>query len=285
MSSTPPTKSHRSRPATAPTPPGPRQPVRVNHDYRRGGAVAYLAAYDVHHAKVFGRCEASTGIGPFIRLVAQVMSVEPYASATRVFWIVDNGSSHRGQAAIDRLAQRYPERGDGSHPGARVLAEPGRDLLFHRSPESAAPNDFPDIEAVKDRLARFAERHSATATPFNWRYTTADLRRPPGTPRLLRRHRPTNRVAGGTTPDELPTRTTKARLANHPCRIGRGAVRSTRTTSFLPLRGSCTACEYRRNPAPAWNGACRARRRRSSPGRPRVPRVRRSCAMWSSRCC
>jgi hypothetical protein len=27
-------------------------------------------------------------------LVDQVMSTEPYASAKRVFWIVDNGSSH-----------------------------------------------------------------------------------------------------------------------------------------------------------------------------------------------
>jgi hypothetical protein len=31
-----------------------------------------------------------------------------YASAKRVFWIVDNGSSHRGQAAIDRLTERFP---------------------------------------------------------------------------------------------------------------------------------------------------------------------------------
>jgi hypothetical protein len=42
-------------------------------------------------------------------LVEQVMTREPYASATRVFWIVDNGSSHRGQAAIDRLAKRFPD--------------------------------------------------------------------------------------------------------------------------------------------------------------------------------
>ncbi|XVA03267.1 IS630 family transposase [Prescottella equi] len=91
---------------TAPS--GPRRSMRVNHDYRRGGALTYLAAYDVHRATVFGRCEQSTGIDPFTRLVDQVMSVEPYASAARVFWIVDNGSSHRGQAAIDRLAQRYP---------------------------------------------------------------------------------------------------------------------------------------------------------------------------------
>jgi hypothetical protein len=42
----------------------------------------------VHHAKVFGRCEPTTGIDPFDRLVDQVMTAEPYASARRVFWVV-----------------------------------------------------------------------------------------------------------------------------------------------------------------------------------------------------
>jgi hypothetical protein len=41
-------------------------------------------------------------------LVEQVMTCEPYASAKRVFWVVDNGSSHRGQAPINRLAVRFP---------------------------------------------------------------------------------------------------------------------------------------------------------------------------------
>lgn len=80
----------------------------VNHDDDRCGAVAYLAAYDVHRGKVFGRCNDTTGIHAFTRLVDQVMTQEPYKSADRVFWVVDNGSSHRGQAAIDRLAARYP---------------------------------------------------------------------------------------------------------------------------------------------------------------------------------
>ncbi len=74
-------------------PPGVSRAMRVNHDYDRGGAVAYLAAYDVHRARVFGRCEDTTGIEPFHRLVEQVMAQEPYKSADRVFWIVDNGSS------------------------------------------------------------------------------------------------------------------------------------------------------------------------------------------------
>ena len=112
-------------------PPGKARTMRVNHDYDRGGAVAYLAAYDVHRATVFGRCEQTTGIEPFTRLVAQVMNQEPYESADRVFWIVDNGSSHRGQAAIDRLARAVPQRDHGAHSGARVLAQPDRDLLLH----------------------------------------------------------------------------------------------------------------------------------------------------------
>lgn len=39
--------------------------MRVNHTYG-GGALAYLAAYDVRAAKVFGRTEERTGIVPFM---------------------------------------------------------------------------------------------------------------------------------------------------------------------------------------------------------------------------
>jgi hypothetical protein len=47
--------------------------MRVEHEYVRRGAWAYLAAWDVQRAQVFGRCEHTTGIAPFERLVAQVM--------------------------------------------------------------------------------------------------------------------------------------------------------------------------------------------------------------------
>ncbi|WP_309234258.1 IS630 family transposase [Streptomyces lunaelactis] len=87
--------------------PGCARAMRVNHEYQRGGALAYLAAYDVHRAKAFGRCEQKTGIVPFMNLVTQVMTAE-YASAKRVFWVVDNGSSHRGKKAINRLTTAFP---------------------------------------------------------------------------------------------------------------------------------------------------------------------------------
>lgn len=50
----------------------------VEHEYAHGGALAYLATWDVHRAKVFGRCEQTAGIEPFDRLVGQVMTTEPY---------------------------------------------------------------------------------------------------------------------------------------------------------------------------------------------------------------
>src|SRR5262245_13126292 len=86
---------------------------RVEHTYRRQGALTYLAALDIgrregRRPRVFGRAEPSGGIAPFDRLVWQVMTKEPYASARRVFWIVDNGSSHRGQKAVQRVERRWP---------------------------------------------------------------------------------------------------------------------------------------------------------------------------------
>jgi hypothetical protein len=87
------------------TPPRRGASARVEHEYRRCGALAYLAAWDVHRGVVFGRCEKTTGIAPFARLVDQVMDQPPYRSASRVFWIVDNGSCHRGEKAAARLQQ------------------------------------------------------------------------------------------------------------------------------------------------------------------------------------
>jgi len=95
----------RLHPTAAPLPGGDGQ--LVEHEYERMGALCHLAARDVKRAKLFDRCEPKGGIEPFDRLVAQVMTQEPYASARRVFWIVDNGSSHRGHRSIDRLEGDY----------------------------------------------------------------------------------------------------------------------------------------------------------------------------------
>lgn len=119
--------------------PAAGRPMYVEHEYERGGVWAYLAAWDVHRAKVFGRCEPTTGIAPFDHLVAQVMTHEPYRSARRVFWVVDNGSSHRGERARARLRARWPRLVLVHTPVHAKLAQPDRDLFLHRPAQGADP--------------------------------------------------------------------------------------------------------------------------------------------------
>ncbi|MGH3779702.1 MAG: IS630 family transposase [Pseudonocardiaceae bacterium] len=156
--------------------PGRARMMRVNHEYERGGALAYLAAYDVHQARVFGRCAPSTGIVPFMALVEQVMTVEPYAAAKRVFWVVDNGSSHRGQAAINRLARRFPNAVMVHTPVHASWLNQIEVYFSVVQRKVVSPNDFTDLAEVEQRLAEFEERYNQTATPFRWTFTRADLR-------------------------------------------------------------------------------------------------------------
>ena len=91
-------------------PPAPGRAIYVEHEYVRAGALAYVAAWDVHRARLFGRCERKNSIAAFHRLVGQIMRREPYRSARRVFLITDNGSCHRGRRAADRLHDEHPAR-------------------------------------------------------------------------------------------------------------------------------------------------------------------------------
>ena len=164
----------RRHPTVAPT---PGRPSLCEFEYRRGGTLAYLAAWDVHHANLFGRVEERTGIEPFGRLVSQVMGSEPYASARRVFWIVDNGSSHAGRASIERL--------EGEWENLRLIHLPIHaswlnqiELYFSIVQRKAlTPNDFGSLEELSERLLGFQARYAEIARPFEWTFTRADLDR------------------------------------------------------------------------------------------------------------
>ena len=156
-------------------PPGKARMMRVSHDYHRRGAIAYLAAYDVHRAQVFGRCEDTTGIEPFTALVTQVMTQEPYASADRVFWIVDNGSSHRGKKAIDRLAKQYPNAIMVHTPVHASWLNQVEIFFSITQRKVLTPNDFTDLDRLEKRLADFETRYNQAARPFKWKFTTNDL--------------------------------------------------------------------------------------------------------------
>ncbi len=155
---------------------GPGHARRVEFEYRRGGTLAYFAAYDVHHARVIGAIAPKTGIAPFTELVAQVMTTEPYASARRVFWVVDNGSSHAGQASIDRMTQAWPTATLVHLPIHASWLNQVEIYFSVLQRKAISPVDFTDLDALAARILAFQARYNLSATPFDWTFTRADLR-------------------------------------------------------------------------------------------------------------
>jgi transposase len=153
----------------------PGRARRVEFEYERHGTLAYFGAYDVHRAQLMGRIAPSTGIAPFTALVEQVMSTEPYASAERVFWIVDNGSSHAGQASITRMGQAW-QTATLVHLPVHASWLNQIEIVFSVIQRKVIkPADFDDLDALAQRLIEFEPRYNATAAPFDWRFTRADL--------------------------------------------------------------------------------------------------------------
>jgi hypothetical protein len=148
---------------------------RVEHTYKRGGALTYLAAWDVRRGQVFGRCERKGGIAPFDRLVHQVMTKEPYASAPRVFWIVDNGSSHRGQKSIDRLQGRWPNLILVHTPVHASWINQIEIYFSIVQRKVLTPNDFNDLSQVTKCLNDFEQLYNQIAEPFGWKFTRDKL--------------------------------------------------------------------------------------------------------------
>lgn len=163
---------HRCHPTR---PPGPGHVAQVEFEYERGGTLAYMGAYDVHRAHLIGTIAEKTGIVPFMELVDKVMTQEPYASARRVYWVVDNGSSHNGQRSIDRMTTAWPT--------ARLVHLPVHaswlnqiEIVFSIIQRKVIkPADFADLAVLADRLCRFEDRYNQTARPFDWRFTRGDL--------------------------------------------------------------------------------------------------------------
>jgi transposase len=154
---------------------GRRRTRRVEFEYKRGGTLAYMGAYDIHAARLFGMVAPTTGIVPFMELAGRVMTLEPYASARRVFWVVDNGSSHKGPKSVERMS--------GAWPNAHLVHLPVHaswlnqiEVVFSVIQRKViSPGDFADLDALKDRLERFEDRYNHNARPFDWRFTRTDL--------------------------------------------------------------------------------------------------------------
>jgi hypothetical protein len=155
--------------------PGPGRVRRVEHEYGRGGALQYLAAWDVRRGYVMGRCEPRAGIKPFGRLVAQVMERPPYRTADRVFWVVDNGSSHRGETSARRLKK--------AHENVIVVHTPVHASWLNQveiysslvQRKVLTPNEFASLDEVESRLRLYEELTNGDPQPFEWKFDREKL--------------------------------------------------------------------------------------------------------------
>lgn len=156
---------------------GPGRLRRVESDYERQGALAYLAAWDVRRAKVLGLCQPKTGIEPFHHLVDLVMQQEPYRSARRVFWVTDNGSSHRGLAAAQRLTRWYRNAIQVATPIHASWLNQVEIYFSVVQRKVLTPNEIDDLATLEQRLLEFQTYYEQAATPFEWKFTRHDLQR------------------------------------------------------------------------------------------------------------
>jgi len=155
--------------------PAPGRARRVEFEYTRGGTLAYMAAYDVHQAHVMGTIAPKTGIEPFTELVAEVMTTEPYASAKRVFWVVDNGSSHHGWRSVMRMEESWPTATLVHLPVHASWLNQIEIYFSILQRKAIAPVDFADLDDLATRILAFQDHYNTNAEPFDWRYTRNDL--------------------------------------------------------------------------------------------------------------
>jgi transposase len=156
-------------------PPGRARLLRVEHEYKRTGALNYLGVLDVHRAVLLGHCEEHTGIASFERLVGTLMATEPYASARTVYMVCDNGSSHRGQASIDRTREKWPTVQLVHTPVHASWLNQIEIFFSILQRKVLTPNDCSDLEELAERIVAFEGRFNERGEPFHWRFTRGDL--------------------------------------------------------------------------------------------------------------
>jgi hypothetical protein len=158
-------------------PPAPGRPIRVEHEYHRHGVCAYIAAWDVHRARLFGDVVPTISIVAFDALVARVMSREPYRSARRVFWIVDGGTIHRGHRAVDRLQSQHDNLSLVHLPKHASWLNQIEIFFSILQRKALTPADFSSLEHVASRILGFQDHYQQLAKPFEWKFSRQDLRR------------------------------------------------------------------------------------------------------------
>ena len=89
--------------------------------------------------------------------------------------MVDNGSAHRGQAAVRRLREKWP-RIKLIHLPVHASWLNQIEIYFSIVQRKVlTPNDVESIIDLEDRLLAFQDHYQDLAQPFEWKFTRRDL--------------------------------------------------------------------------------------------------------------
>jgi len=150
------------RPRKAPTlPTRPGSPTRLEHEYKRAGALHVFAAFDTRTGKVSARTERRKRQQEFIALLAQLDQEIP-TSLHRISLVLDNLSVHKG-----KQVQTWRE----SHPRFAFFFVPVHCSWMNQVEQwfsilqrkRLRILDFADLEHLADRLMSFVTEWNTQA--------------------------------------------------------------------------------------------------------------------------
>lgn len=155
------------RPRLAPTlPTRPGSPTRLEHEYKRAGALHLFAAFDTRTGKVYAQTALRKRQKEFISLLAQLEREIP-SSIRRIFLVLDNSSIHHGKQVQTWLQ---------SHPRFVCFFVPVHCSWMNQIEQwfsilqrkRLRILDFSDLNHLAECLLAFAEEWNTHAHPFNW---------------------------------------------------------------------------------------------------------------------
>jgi len=92
-----------------------------------------------------------------------------------VFWVVDNGASHRNWAAAARLNDAWPNAQMVHLPVHASWLNQIEIYFSVIQRKLLVPDDFADLAILARQILAFEDRYNAAATPFDWKFTRTDL--------------------------------------------------------------------------------------------------------------
>lgn len=156
--------------------PRPREPGKVEFEYDRKGTLCFQGALDVRRGRVFGGFPERNTAEAFRGFVSGVMEEEPYASASRVFWVTDNGSAHHPKSFGPWLTTAFPQARAVHTPVHASWVDQEELFLAILTKKALTPRDFTNREEAEARIRGFLARWNRHPRPFRWTYTREDLR-------------------------------------------------------------------------------------------------------------